>query len=78
MIRKMFRVIGGFVAFLTYHALILPLVIMLLPFFAYTAFKCRKTELEDLVYAKEVEWVRNLKWPNVYLTIVEKITGGNG
>lgn len=34
MIRKMFRVIGGFVAFLTYHTLILPLVIMLLPFFS--------------------------------------------
>ena len=33
MIRRMFRVIGGFVAFLTYHALILPLVIMLLSFF---------------------------------------------
>lgn len=78
MIRRMFRVIGGFVAFLTYHALILPLVIMLLPFFAYTAFKCRKIELEDLVYAKEVEWMRNLKWPNVYLTIVEKITGWKG
>lgn len=78
MIRKMFRVIGGFVAFLTYHALILPLVIMLLPFSAYTAFKYRKIELEDLVYAKEVEWVRNLKWPNVYLTIVEKITGWKG
>lgn len=78
MIRKMFRVIGGFVAFLTYHALILPLVVMLLPFFVYTAFKCRKIELEELVYAKEVEWVRNLKWPNVYLTIVEKITGWKG
>ena len=78
MIRKMFRVIGGFVAFLTYHTLILPLVIMLLPFFVYTAFKCRKIELEELVYAKEVEWVCNLKWPNAYLTIVEKITGWKG
>lgn len=78
MIRKMFRVLGGLVAFLTYHALILPLVIMLLPFFVYTAFKCRKIELEDLVYTKEVEWVCNLKWPNVYLTIVEKITGWKG
>ena len=78
MIRKMFRVIGGFVVFLTYHALILPRVIMLLPFFTYTAFKCGKIELEELVYAKEVEWVRNLKWPNVYPTIVEKITGWKG
>lgn len=78
MIRKMFRVFGGFVAFLTYHVLILPLVIMLLPFFVYTAFKCRKIELGDLVHAKEVEWVRNLKWPDVYLTIVEKITGWKG
>lgn len=78
MIRKMFRVIGGFVAFLTYHALILPLFVMLLPFFVYTAFKRRKIELEELVYAKEIEWVRDLKWPNVYLTIVEKITGWKG
>ena len=78
MIRRMFRVIGGFVAFLTYHVLILPLVIMLLPFFVYTAFKCRKIELEDLVHAKEVEWVRNLKWPNKYIWVVEKITGWKG
>lgn len=78
MIRKMFGVIGGFVAFLTYHALILLLAIMLLPFFVYTAFKCRKIELEELVYAEEVEWVCNLKWPDVYITIVEKITGWKG
>lgn len=78
MIRRMFRVLGGFVAFLTYHALILPLVIMLLPFFVYTAFKCRKIELEELVCTKEVEWVRNLNWPNKYIWIVEKITGWKG
>ena len=78
MIRRMFRVIGGFVAFLTYHVLVLPLAIMLLPFFVYTAFKCRKIELEDLVYAKEVEWVRNLNWPNKYIWLVEKITGWKG
>ena len=78
MIRKMFRVIGGFVAFLTYHALILPLAIMLLPLIAYLAIKHKTVDLEKLIEVKEMRFVQNLEWPFEYVLVVEKITGWKG
>lgn len=79
MIRKMFRVIGGFVAFVSYWAMLVPLlIIFILPFVVYLKIKYGTADREQLDQTKEIKWVWNLEWPNVYLTIVERITGWKG
>nr|DAN86869.1 MAG TPA: hypothetical protein [Caudoviricetes sp.] len=78
MIRKMFRVLGGFMAFVVYWAMVTPLLIILLPLVVYVAIKYEIVDPEELDSTKELKWVQNLEWPNVYLTIVEKITGWKG
>ncbi|MEW0442747.1 hypothetical protein AB9B37_20145 [Escherichia coli] len=78
MIRKTFRVFGGFVAFVAYWAMLVPLLIILLPLVVYVAIKYETVDPEQLGQTKEIKWVWNLEWPNIYLTIVEKITGWKG
>lgn len=78
MIRKMFRVIGGFVAFLSYHFMMLPVYSLLFPLKAYIAVKYKTVDLEDLMEVNEIKFVQNLEWPFEYVLIVEKITGWKG
>lgn len=78
MIRKMFRVIGGFVAFLTYWVMLVPLLVILLPLTVYVAIKYETVDPEQLDPTKEIKWVQNLGWPFEYVLIVEKITGWKG
>lgn len=78
MIRKMFRVLGGFVAFIAYWVMLAPLLIILLPLMVYVAIKHETVDLEELDKTKEVKWVQNLEWPFEYVLIVEKITGWKG
>nr|UVX59532.1 MAG: hypothetical protein [Bacteriophage sp.] len=78
MIRKMFRVIGGFVAFLSYHFMMLPVYSLLFPLMAYIAVKYKTVDLEDLMEVNEIKFVQNLEWPFEYVLIVEKITGWKG
>lgn len=78
MIRKMFRVIGGFVAFLSYHFMMLPVYSLLLPLMTYLAIKHKTVDLEKLIKVKEMIFVQNLEWPFEYVLVVEKITGWKG
>lgn len=78
MIRKMFRVIGGFVAFLSYHFMMLPVYSLLFPLMACIAVKYKTVDLEDLMEVNEIKFVQNLEWPFEYVLIVEKITGWKG
>lgn len=79
MIRKTFRVLGGFVAFVAYWAMLVPLlIIFILPFGVYLKIKYGTVDPEQLDQTKEIKWAWSLEWPNVYLTIVEKITGWKG
>lgn len=78
MIRKMFRVLGGFVAFVAYWAMLVPLLIILLPLVVYVAIKYEIVDPEQLDQTKEFKWVRNLEWPFEYVLLVEKITGWKG
>lgn len=78
MIRKMFRVLGGFVAFVAYWAMLVPLLIILLPLVVYVAIKYEIVDPEQLDQTKEIKWVQNLEWPFEYVLLVEKITGWKG
>lgn len=78
MIRKMFRVLGGFAAFVVYWAMVTPLLIILLPLVVYVAIKYEIVDPEQLDSTKEIKWVQNWNWPNKYIGIVEKITGWKG
>lgn len=78
MIRKMFRVLGGLVAFLSYHFMMLPVYSLLFPLIAYLAIKYETVDLEQLDSTKEIKWGQNLEWPFEYVLIVEKITGWKG
>lgn len=78
MIRKMFRVFGGLIAFLSYHFMMLPVYSLLLPLIVYLAIKHKTVELDELMEVKEMKFVQNLEWPFEYVLIVEKITGWKG
>ena len=78
MIRRMFRVLGGLVAFLSYHFMMLPVYSLLFPLIAYLAIKHKTVELDELMGVKEMNFVQNLEWPFEYVLIVEKITGWKG
>lgn len=78
MIRKMFRVLGAFVAFVAYWAMLVPLLIILLPLVVYVAIKYEIVDPEQLDQTKEFKWVQNLEWPFEYVLLVEKITGWKG
>lgn len=78
MIRKMFRVLGGFAAFVAYWFMLTPLLIILLPLVGYVAIKYEIVGPEQLDSTKEIKWVQNLEWPFEYVLIVEKITGWKG
>lgn len=78
MIRRMFRVLGGLVAFLSYHFMMLPVYSLLLPLIAYLAIKHKTVDMEKLIEVKEMRFVQNLEWPFEYVLVVEKITGWKG
>lgn len=78
MILKTFRVLGGFVAFVAYWAMLVPLLIILLPLVVYVAIKHEIVDPEQLDSTKEIKWVQNLEWPFEYVLMVEKITGWKG
>ena len=78
MIRRMFRVLGGLVAFLSYHCMMLPVHSLLFPLMAYLPVNHRTVELDELMDVKEMKFVQNLEWPFEYVLIVEKITGWKG
>lgn len=78
MIRKTFRVLGGFATFVAYWFMLTPLLIILLPLVVYVAIKYETVDPEQLDQTKEIKWVQNLEWPFEYVLIVEKITGWKG
>lgn len=78
MIRRMFKVFGGFVAFLSYCFMMSPVYSLLLPLIAYLAIKHKTVDLEKLIEVKEMRFVQNLEWPFEYVLVVEKITGWKG
>ncbi len=61
MIRRMFRVLGGLVAFLSYHFMMLPVYSLLFPLIAYLAIKHKTVELDELMEVKEMKFVQNLE-----------------
>lgn len=78
MIRRMFRILGGLVSFLSYHFMMLPVYSLLFPLIACLAIKHKTVELDELMEVKEMKFVQNLEWPFEYVLIVEKITGWKG
>lgn len=83
MIRKMFRVLGGFVACTIFWVLMLPLTLPAFIVMCLTVCVAQTHNIEALLNDKSwktqaLRFVNNMKWPNKYIEIVEKITGWKG
>lgn len=83
MIRKMFRVIGGFVACIIFRVLMSPLMIPTFIIACLTICLMRTRDIEAILNDKSwktqaLRFIDNMKWPNKYIEIVEKITGWKG
>lgn len=80
MIRKMFRVIGGFVACIVFEVLMLPLTLPTFILMCLTVCIAQTRDIEAILNDKSwktqaLRFVNNMKWINKYIEIVEKITG---
>ena len=83
MIRKMFRVLGGFVARTIFWVLMLPLTIPTFILSCLTICITQTRDIEAILNDKSrktqaLRFIYNMKWPNKYIEIVEKITGWKG
>ena len=83
MIRRMFNVFGGFVACTIYWVLMLPLMLPTFILAFLTICLMRTRDIEAILNDKSLKtqalrFVNNMKWPNKYIEIVEKITGWKG
>lgn len=83
MIRKMFRVLGGFVACTIFWVLMSPLMIPTFILACLTICLMRTRDIEAILNDKSwktqaLRFINNMKWPNKYIEIVEKITGWKG
>ena len=83
MIRKMFRVLGGFVACTVFWVLMLPLTLPTFILMCLTVCITQARDIEALLNDKSwktqaLRSINNMKWPNKYIGVVEKITGWKG
>ena len=83
MIRRMFNVFGGFVACTIFWVLMLPLMLPTFILACLTICLMRTRDIEAILNDKSwktqaLRFVNNMKWPNKYIEIVEKITGWKG
>lgn len=83
MIRKMFRVLGGFVACIVFWVLMLPLTLPAFIVARLTICVAQTRDIEAILNDKSwktqaLRFVYNMKWPNKYIEIAEKITGWKG
>lgn len=83
MIRKMFRVLGGFVACTIFWVLMLPLTIPTFILMCLTVCIMQTRDIEAILNDKSwktqaLRFINNMNWPNKYIWIVEKITGWKG
>lgn len=83
MIRRMFRVLGGFVAYIVFWVLMLPLTIPTFILMCLTVCITRTRDIEAILNDKSwktqaLRFINNMKWPNKYIEIVGKITGWKG
>lgn len=83
MIRKMFRVLGGFVACTIFWVLMLPLALPTFILMCLTVCIMQTRDIEAILNDKSrktqaLRFINNMKWPSKYIEIVEKITGWKG
>lgn len=83
MIRRMFRVLGGFVACTIFWVLMLPLTMSTFILMCLTVCITQTRDIEAILNDKSwktqaLRFINNMKWPNKYIEIVEKITGWKG
>lgn len=83
MIRKMFRVIGGFVACTIFWVLMLPLALPTFILMCLTVCIMQTRDIEAILNDKSrktqaLRFINNMKWPSKYIEIVDKITGWKG
>lgn len=83
MIRKMFRVLGGFVACTIFWVLMLPLTLPVFILMCLTVCITQTRGIEAILNDKSwktqaLRFINSMKWPSKYIEIVEKITGWKG
>ena len=83
MIRKMFRVLGGLIACIVFWVLMLPLALPTFILMCITVCIAQTRDIEAILSDKSwktqaLRFINNMKWPNKYIEVVEKITGWKG